>query len=127
MTKLSSKRQWQLKHWYKEYSDLPVDIIKQIIDYKSSRHHSVHDKIESIKKLNERIKVYENALGKHIAYRGSVIRYPDVYFDDGVYIDEGGYSYRIPVSDFKIEIQWLKNQRRKLVASCKYDQMKRSF
>lgn len=119
--KPSSKRRWQLKHWYKEYNDLPVDIIKQIIDYKLTQRHSIHDKVESIRKINERIKKYESALKNHQVYRDVLAKYPDIYFDDGIYIDEGGYSYRIPMADYKIEIRWLKEQRRKIIASCKYD------
>ena len=39
-------RQKELKGIYKQYNDLPLNIVKQIIDYKSNKPHSVSKYIE---------------------------------------------------------------------------------
>jgi hypothetical protein len=119
---MHKQKRWQLKHWYKQYSDLPVEIIKQIIDFKiQNQPHGFHKKIQAIKNLNTKINTYEKALDSYSKYMYVMSQYPDVYVKNDVYVDYGEYTTHITQSDVVKEIQWLKQQKQKLINSCKYE------
>lgn len=119
---MHKQKRWQLKHWYKQYSDLPVEIIKQIIDFKiQNQPHGFHKKIQAIKNLNTKINTYEKALDSYSKYMYVMSQYPDVYVKNDVYVDCGEYTTHITQSDVVKEIQWLKQQKQKLINSCKYE------
>lgn len=119
---MNKKRKWQLKHWYKQYADLPVEIIKQIIDFKiQNQPHGFHKKIQAIRNINTKINTYEKALDSYSKYMYVMSQYPDVYVKNDIYVDYGGYTTHITQPDVVEEIQWLKQQKQKLINSCKYE------
>ena len=127
MSQKLTNRQKELKGIYKQYCDLPLNIVKQIIDYKSNKPHSLSKYIEDIKYLNERISTYERAIQSSDAWQR--VMGNEVFPIGRVLIDYGnGYGRCMNRLECVAEINDLKKQKDKAVALCRYAyQMKRSI
>ena len=126
MSQKLTSRQKELKGIYKQYNDLPLNIVKQIIDYKSNKPHSVSKYIETIKKLNKKISWYENCLKRHKEFHEAIGN--DIFSSTNVMIDYGnGYGHYMEQIECIHEILALKSMRNSVIARCKYDHMNRSF
>lgn len=126
MSQKLTNRQKELKGIYKQYSDLPLNIVKQIINYKSNKPHSLSKYIETIKKLNEKISLYENCLKRHKEFHEAIGN--DIFSSTNVMIDYGnGYGHYMGQIECIHEILALKSMRDSTITRCKYEHMKRSF
>ena len=122
------QRKRKIKDICKKYNDLPPNIVKQIVEYELSRDKkfNLNRSIKEIRVLNERIRIYENAIKDAINAR-EVINNPYVY-EFPMIIDLGnGYGTRMTIMEAMNKLDSYCRMKREIIADARYECMIKKY
>lgn len=120
----------EIKHIYKKYHDLPPDIIKQIVDYKTNKDKkfNISKAIREVRDINEEISKTEDAIRIAIKGQELIEQFYSYTFEIPVMIDcGGGYSTRTTISLAMDRITYLKKWKREIMQNARYERAIKPF
>lgn len=117
----NTKRKEKIKNIYKKYNDLPPHIVKQIIDYKlnKSNSFSLNKAIKDVWNINQEIVKTETAI-QDVIKSVKMINSPYIY-ELPVFIDCGKYATRTTVKFAIDRLNQLRNTRREIIQTARYE------
>lgn len=112
----------EMKRLYKKYHDLPPDIIKQIVDYKTNKDKkfNISKAIREVRDVNEEISKTEDAIRLAIKGQNLVEQLYAYTYEFPVMIDcGGGYSTRTTIGLAMDRITNLKKWKREIMQNAR--------